>query len=82
MLRCRGDDDVSESRRQAFATRPIRHRPGDPRSCRIEGENAITVQMQDRIEPSRQISALARGTLAPQLGDSIHDFRYRYSRQE
>lgn len=50
MLRCRGDDDVSESRHQSFATRPIRHRAGDPRSCRIEGENAITVQMQDRSE--------------------------------
>jgi len=56
---------------------PIRHRAGDPRRCRIEGENAITVQMQDRIEPSRQISALAPGTLAPRLGNSIHDFRDR-----
>ncbi len=68
---CCGNDDVGKSRRMSQPTRPIRHCAGDPRSCRIEGKNAITVKVQDRIEPRREIGALTRGTLAPQLGDSI-----------
>jgi len=82
LLRSCGDDDVGKSRSVTLAARPIRHRSGDPRSCRIEGKNAITVEMQDRIEPRRQISALARGTIAPQLSDSILDFRNGYRRHK
>ena len=37
------------------------------RSCRIEGKNAIAVEMQDRIEPRRRIGALARP-----LSESFH----------
>ena len=77
MLRCGGNHDVGKSRRMSEAARPIRQRAGDPRGCRIEGENAIAVEMQDCIKPGCQISALARGTLAPQLGDSILDLGYR-----
>lgn len=82
MLRCCGNDDVGKSRRMSQTSRSIRHRAGDPRSRRVEGKNAITVKVQDRIEPRREISALARGTLAPQLGDSILDLRHRDGRHE
>ena len=82
MLRCCSNDDVGKPGRVSKTTRPVRQRTGDPRRCRIESENAITVQMQDRVEPSRQIRALARGAFAPQLGNSILYLRHRDSRHE
>ena len=80
MLCCGSDDNVSESRRLTLAPRPIRHRAGDPRCWRVESKNAIAVEMQDRLQPCRQIRALSGRALAPRFSDSVFDFRHRYSR--
>jgi hypothetical protein len=82
LLRCCGDDDVGKSRRMSETARPIRHRAGDPRRCRIEGKNAITIKMQDRIEPRRQSGAFACDALAPLFRNSIPDLRHRDGRQK
>ncbi len=82
MLRCSGDDDVGKSWCVAFAARPIRHRPGNPRCRRVESKNTIAVEVQNCLQPRGQISTLARRTFTPQFCDSILDFRNRHSRQE
>ena len=63
--RCRDDNDIREARRLAEATRPIRDRAGDPRGCHIESKNAIAIEVQNRLEPCGQISALTPCALTP-----------------
>ena len=82
MLRGCCNDNVGKSRRVSQTTRPIRHRAGDTRGRRIEGKNTIAVKVQDRIEPRREIGALALGAVAPQSGYSILDLCHRNSRYE
>jgi len=82
MLRRGSDDNVSESRRLTLGPRPICNRASDPRCWRVESKNAIAVEMQDRLQPFLQILALSCRALTPRFGDSVLDFRDRYSRQE
>ena len=65
MSRGRGDNDIREARGLAEATRPIRDRAGDPRCCHIESKNAIAIEVQDRLQPCGQISALTPCALTP-----------------
>lgn len=78
--RRRGDDDVAESRCLALAARPIGQAAGDPGRRRIEGEDTVTIEMQDRLKPCPQIGALARRAFAPQPDDSVFDLRHRNRR--
>lgn len=78
----RTDYDIGETRSMALPPRPVRNRAGNPRYRRVKDENSIPIKVQDGLQPRRQVRAFAPCPLAPQFGDAVLYFRYRYDGQE
>ena len=81
-LGCRRDHHVSEARRVALPSREVRQRAGDSRCLQIEGQYTGRIEMQQRIQPGRQIAGFAGRALALRLGDAVLDFRDCHDGQE
>jgi hypothetical protein len=65
---CRGDDrHVGESGCLARAAREVAKGTGDPGGRHVERQDALAIQMQKRIEPSREIIRPAAGALPADL---------------
>jgi len=63
---CRGaDDNVGETRGMALPPCPVRHRAGYPCYLCVEDKNSVAVQMQDGLQPRRQVRAFAPCPLTP-----------------
>ena len=77
LRRCR-NDDIDEPGRLTLAARVVRQGTGNSCGGRIEGKDAVTIEMQHGFQPSRQIIAFPCRTFAPQLGDTVLDFRDRH----
>ena len=79
--RCR-DHDVGKAWRLTLSTREIRQRARDTRRRQIKCQDACRIEVQQCIQPRRQITCFPGSTISFCLGDAIRNFCDGYGRQE
>jgi hypothetical protein len=78
----RGDRNVGEARMKTLRRRAAGEHAGDGRGPEVERQDAIAVEMLDRIPPRVEVSSLAGRSFARGLGDARTYFRGRDDRQK
>lgn len=76
------DDNICEPGRVAFPSGLVGQDPGDAGDANVKREDAIAIEMQQRLKLRRQAVGFARRSFTPRLGDPVFNLRNRHRRQE
>lgn len=82
MLGGRGNDEIRQSRRPADGAGVVGEASKGLGNARIERENPIWIEVEDKAEPSGEIVCHAGRPLSAGLGDAFGDFRDCHRGQE
>jgi hypothetical protein len=72
-LRNRGNSDIGEARMATVGLSCVAERAGNPRRGKVKGQKAISIVVEDPIEPSAQIIGSPARAGSAQFGDARLD---------